>query len=334
MKNAVISVIIPLYNKALHIERTVMSVLQQTVQDFEIIVVDDGSTDGGSEIVGRLPDTRVRLIRQENAGVSAARNRGITESRAELVAFLDADDEWKPQFLETILGLQKMFPEAGAYATAYEIYKPNGTIMRPSYKGIPASPWAGIIPNYFQAGLGPQPVCSSAVAIPKHVFKDVGEFPVGVVAGEDADTWLRIALRYPVAFSHTCQAIYHKEATNRAAVRHICHAEVSIAKTANLAIQQGIVPVHLQDDLREYVAKYQILIGIQCVKAGDLTKARRLLAACKDTKKFRYRRLMWYAWAMMPQVVTQIVRGTKRTFVKAINSYRRGGQLGDTQTDA
>ena len=91
-----ISVVIPLYNKVKYIRRALDSVLNQTSADLEVIVVDDGSTDGGGHVVLRQHDGRVRLIRQGNKGVSVARNRGVSEARADLIAFLDADDEWLP----------------------------------------------------------------------------------------------------------------------------------------------------------------------------------------------------------------------------------------------
>ena len=97
-----ISVIITLYNKTAYIERALRSVLNQTYQDFEIVVVDDGSTDGGGDIVSRLPDPRIRLVRQRNAGAGTARNRGIRESRGEWIAMLDGDDEWRPGFLRAV----------------------------------------------------------------------------------------------------------------------------------------------------------------------------------------------------------------------------------------
>ena len=110
---ATISVAIPLYNKRREIARTIQSVFDQTFQQFEILVIDDGSTDGGADIVAQIGDPRVRLIRQANAGVSAARNHAISEAKTELIAFLDADDEWKPGFLAAIWDLRERFPEAG-----------------------------------------------------------------------------------------------------------------------------------------------------------------------------------------------------------------------------
>ena len=93
-----ISVVIPLYNKEEQIADTLQSIFAQTFQDFEIVIVDDGSTDNSVEEVEKFDDSRIRLIHQTNAGVSAARNRGIEEARGELIAFLDADDEWKPEY--------------------------------------------------------------------------------------------------------------------------------------------------------------------------------------------------------------------------------------------
>ena len=99
----------------------------------EILIIDDGSTDGGGEIVKSIVDPGLRLIRQENQGVSTARNRGIAEAEEELIAFLDADDAWKPRFLEVILNLRRRYPEAGVYATANEIIAPDGSKIIPEF---------------------------------------------------------------------------------------------------------------------------------------------------------------------------------------------------------
>ena len=123
-----ISIVIPLYNKAASVTRSLRSVFAQGCPDVEILVIDDGSTDGGDEVVRGIADRRIRLIRQENRGVSAARNRGIAEAAADWVAFLDADDEWLPGFLETIFGLRSQFPDCDVFATAYFYCLPDGQV--------------------------------------------------------------------------------------------------------------------------------------------------------------------------------------------------------------
>lgn len=148
-----ISVVIPLFNKRNCIGHTIRSALNQTVPCGEIIVVDDGSTDGGHRVVESIRDARIRLFRQENQGPSAARNKGIEAAQGDLIAFLDVDDEWKPWFLDSILRLWAKYPEAGAYAAAYEIQEPDGHVYRRSYREIPPPPWEGIIPNYFRSAL-------------------------------------------------------------------------------------------------------------------------------------------------------------------------------------
>jgi len=133
-----IAVVIPLYNKLNYIKRALDSVLAQTVRDFEIIVINDGSTDGSQRVVERCADPRVRLLHQKNGGVSAARNRGIAAARAELVAFLDADDEWLPEHLAAVQRMHRRFPNCGAYATARRIMEPDGRSWTRVFTTIPA----------------------------------------------------------------------------------------------------------------------------------------------------------------------------------------------------
>lgn len=209
------TVVIPLYNKAPHVTRAIRSVLSQTEPDFEVIVVDDGSTDDGASIVAALIplDSRLRLVRQENQGVSAARNRGIAEARSGFISFLDADDEWEPDHLETLLRLREAFPQAGACATAYSYVNTRGKPVPAKFRGIPPAPWEGILPDYFvSVSLGEPPVTGSTAGIPKNVFAQHGLFRVGEKMGEDLDLWGRIALQEPVAFSWRGIAVYHMEA--------------------------------------------------------------------------------------------------------------------------
>lgn len=214
--NTFITIVIPLYNKARHIKNTLQSVLEQTHQEFEIIVVDDGSTDGGGEIVSQINDPRIRLIQQKNGGVSKARNTGIENASHELIAFLDGDDTWLPNHLLILNQLAAKYPDMGIYATSY-VFNIAGKHIPIKLHSIPKHPWEGIVADYFKSiTYGDNITWSSAIAIKKTIFDEVGLFPVGIRMGEDQDMWLRIALKYPVCFSTTSTAIYNWDTDNRA----------------------------------------------------------------------------------------------------------------------
>lgn len=204
-----ISVIIPLYNKEGSIAQALDSVMAQECQDFEVIVVDDGSTDGGAAVVENYGDPRIRLVRQENAGVSAARNRGIEEARGEYVAFLDADDVWMPGFLSEIGVLQKEFPQCRAQATNY-VFNSNGVKSPTILRKIPFGGERGVLVNYFEvASCSHPPVCSICVCIERRLLQEIGGFPVGIKSGEDLLVWARVAVRTDWAYSMREMAQYN-----------------------------------------------------------------------------------------------------------------------------
>lgn len=297
----IISVVISLYNKEPHIKRAIDSVLAQKAQDFEIVVIDDGSTDRGAEVVQSFTDHRIRLIQQENAGVSAARNKGIEEAKADLIAFLDADDEWTPSFLNTVLRLKNKYPEAGAYATGYKISR-AGEVKIATLKKLPPAPWEGLLPSYFMStALGDHPVCSSAVCIPKTIIMELGGFKKGVAWGEDDDLWGRVALKYPIVYSWEVGAIYHKEAVNRSFKKRSLHPidDHPFVKSAQeLLINEEISPQRLYD-LRECIAKFQIMAAIQNINGGYRKYAKDNLKKC-NTKLFRKEKLFLYCLMMIP----------------------------------
>lgn len=214
MNDKMISIVIPLYNKEKSIAQTLKCVLRQTYQDFEVIIVDDGSTDKSAAIVEEIRDHRIHLIRQDNGGVSAARNRGIQEARGENVAFLDADDEWRDNHLENLHTLIKQYPRCQAWATRYINYL-KGQSHQIILNKLPFESKSGILTNYFEiCSCSHPPVWSSAVCVEKSLLDEIGGFPVGVTSGEDLLTWARIAIKTDWAYSMEATAIYMMPETN------------------------------------------------------------------------------------------------------------------------
>jgi glycosyltransferase involved in cell wall biosynthesis len=297
-----VSVIIPLYNKARHIARAINSVLSQTVADFELIVVDDGSTDSGGGMVRDLADPRLRLIAQDNAGPSAARNRGIQEASGEVVAFLDADDEWMPGFLETVMDLRNRCPDAGMFATAYRCSR-GCTVWRPQFIACPESLQGGLIIDYFRAGLGPAPVTSSSVMIPKGVLDEIGGFPVSCRHGSDLPTWARIALRYRVAWSPLDGVVYHLSADNRIGDMNVTSAEVPVAAVIEPFLQAGLDPVSSRRMVEEYLVQRRLLVVLNAHLSGQRAWALALLKNTRHTTLFRKKRLLLQCLVRIPPEV-------------------------------
>ncbi len=211
-----ISVVIPLYNKEKHIAHTIDTVLNQTYSDFELLVIDDGSTDDSAKIVSEIKDRRIRLVCKENEGETATRNYGVKHAMGEYVAFVDADDEWMPCFLEEINSLIKMFPEAGLFATALMVHERNGEEYKLEYPNLPTDGSKCLIEDYFESSLHYSPVSSSSVCVKKSVFLDLGGFTPGIKNGGDLDLWCRLALKYPIAYSSRPSAVYRRDSENMA----------------------------------------------------------------------------------------------------------------------
>lgn len=204
-----VSIVMPLYNKAEQVLGSIATVMAQSISDWELVVVDDGSTDCGPDLVRTLKDERIHLVTQANAGVSAARNKGIAQARADLLAFLDADDLWMPGFLASVLELQADFPQARWIATGYEIRPAKGPAIASRLGGLDPTFKRGLLPDYFCVAIASDPpVCSSAVAVRRDAILAMGGFPVGIGSGEDLLTWARLAVRYPLAYEAKAHAVF------------------------------------------------------------------------------------------------------------------------------
>ncbi|HTY52848.1 MAG TPA: glycosyltransferase family 2 protein [Methanomicrobiales archaeon] len=296
-----VSVVIPLYNKGPYIARAIQSVLDQTVLDFEIIVIDGGSTDGGPDAVKKFADTRIRFMRQEGTGVSAARNEAVRDARSALVAFLDADDEWEPRHLETLVRLRKDFPAAGLLATIFCEIEADGRKGEPAIRGVPPPPWEGLIQDYFFTAAfteGTLPFITSSVAIPKTVFDEVNGFEPGIQFGEDVDLWFRIALKYPFAFSREGEAIWHKDIGNRLSGSMPRLDRELVVSRAMKELGRDEME-RISPYLKEYIAVKELNRSLWNIKAGRPGEARKILASV-DTRSFRWRKLRLSLLARLP----------------------------------
>lgn len=203
------SVVIPLYNKELSISNTIQSVLNQSYQGFEIVIVNDGSTDNSVKMVEEINDERIRLIHQENKGVSAARNKGIDEASFEWVAFLDGDDLWKENHLAEIVKMMKIHPNEKVYATSYKYSDDRAMFKHPRSETI------FIVEDYFEEAKKESLIWTSIVVIHKDCFKKAGVFNEQFSIGEDIDVWARVAKHYKIVKSAEITAIYRIDSENK-----------------------------------------------------------------------------------------------------------------------
>jgi len=213
-----VSVIIPLYNKAPHVGRALHSVSAQTFRDFEVIVVDDGSTDGGAEVVPAHGDARVRLVSQENAGPGAARNRGLAEARGRLVAFLDADDEWLPRFLETCVGLLEGYGAGVASVTTGYFLHPPGESKEAMWRARGVREGVERVgaetdPARFVSLLAYMSPCTT-LARAEVLRRWGGFYERGrCLYAEDAYLWMKLLLNESVAFDPRPLVRFHQDAS-------------------------------------------------------------------------------------------------------------------------
>lgn len=203
------SVVIPLYNKELSIQNTILSVLNQSYQNFEIVVINDGSTDSSVDAVKSINDERVRIIHQENQGVSAARNRGIEEAKYEWVAFLDGDDLWENNHLEEVNKMMTVFPNEKVYVTSFE-YSDKRVMYKHKREDSIFK-----IENYFKEAIRENLMWTSIVVVHKSCFDAIGFFNQILVRGEDLDVWARLAKKYQIVKSEKITALYRVDSENR-----------------------------------------------------------------------------------------------------------------------
>ncbi len=273
--NADITVVIPLYNKEAEIARAIRSVMAQSVQPHEIIVVDDGSTDRSAAIVEELQCPKVRLIRQLNRGVSAARNLAILKAETEWVALLDGDDRWEPDYLKEILRLRQLYPGCGAYSTAFWV-DTDGRLTpgdNPEQEGVT---------DFFAESLGRYVLIPSSTTLRRELVLRLGGFPEGMRMGEDQYLWTLVARNAAVCFSPSRQVVYSRSAANRSAA-------IYRKEECPHTIEELYDPA-ATDISNEYVARVALGKALVVSSHGGTAEAARTIAAFGPTRLNRLNR--------------------------------------------
>ena len=279
------SVIIPLYNKAPYVAKAIRSVLAQTFTDYELLVMDDGSSDGSFEVASKTIQgfENCHLFQQHNAGVSMARNNAVAQSQGGYICFLDADDWWEATFLEEMSKLIDEFPDAGIYGTNYTIVNETKRRTRVAEIGVEQGFERGYI-NYSRvyAKTLAMPLWTGAVCMSRKVFDEMGGFPKGIKLGEDFLLWIRVALKYKVVFLNEPLSNYNQdvEVANRG-IGHLHNPKHHMLwNLDNLEEQEKINLEYKQliDNLRTYslypyyLSKEYHNMAVQELKKVDWTR--------------------------------------------------------------
>lgn len=299
-----ISVIIPLYNKEAEIERTLLSVINQSLKPREIIVVDDGSTDSSADIVRhiieRYPEHNIRLVSQTNAGVSAARNRGVEEATGEYIALLDGDDCYLTGYIAEVCRLMTYYPTSDCFSTGFDIVNHDKRIA------APCPEHEGEINPAVESLLGGYPIIPSTATIRRSTLQTIGGFPVGMRMGEDQWVWVRL-MQHGAKFCFSPMSLvrYSRTASNRSAA--IYRSEQSKHSISELYNPEG-------DRLtNEYIARIGIGKAITQSVRGGTQDAARAIHDFGYTELNRRQLMRLRITNALPRVLRGVVDGIYRT---------------------
>ena len=316
INDPLVSVVIPLFNKEKYVERTLRSVLQQSFSDLEVIVVDDGSTDGSAGIVKLFSDPRLQLISCDNRGVSVARNVGISVARSDYIALVDADDEWHPEFLSILWKIKINNPKGKFFATSFEVVDSDGHRTKLDF-GYPKNFEMDLIEFMHCCMRLKSPIMSSAVMVYKPLIEKVGLFPVGQKRGEDLDTWVRLLLEVPVIYYNVPLAVYWYGLPSSTCVA--CN-EVYLNDNMLLAILEdkvvnGTYQGRDKETVLDYIAWYMVGPIDRLIVSGRCAEARRYILSSLRSKRLRTRYFLAYLKSFWPSCFSYMLASIMRIIV-------------------
>ncbi len=284
------SVIIPAYNAERFIDIAIRSVLMQSYSDFELIIVDDGSSDGTQEKIKHYTDSRIRYVYKENGGVSSARNKGISVSKAEYICFLDADDEWKNNHLEVMASLIEKFDQCGMFITGYDIRLNNGQIVHKSkalLRDMPTEQLAS--DNGFELILKYGYFFNTnTICCKKEVFDKAGLFECGVKNGEDDDMWFRILSYYSLAVTKEPTTIYDRSNCGATRTRLDIYIPVFYRRMDSL-LKLPDIPNDRKESIISLAEQNKLSRARKYILTGDKREAKKLVKTI-DRKRVNKRK--------------------------------------------
>ena len=303
------SVIIPVYNKANTIQSAVESVYAQTIQDFELIIVDDGSQDSLEKSVAAYRDEpNFRLIHQANGGVSVARNTGIEHAQGEYVCFLDADDLWKPNHLEVLEHLMAKYPQSEAFFTSLEIVSPDGSVLHSSEalkeyeKDFETSDFLGVLNRTAYYVVHTNSVCVKKTLLEREDIR----FEPGVRIGEDTDVWYRLGLKNKVAVSKCETTRYRREySTATQAGNHTF--DWIFCRRAEKMLQDDQISSEVKASIVELLDRFRMTSSREYMVLGDRKNAKKILSNIKNKKNKRY--VLTYLFTCLPYFMCKRLLG-------------------------
>jgi glycosyltransferase involved in cell wall biosynthesis len=267
MQEVYLSVIIPLYNKENDVKDTILSVLNQDYQKFEIVVIDDGSTDNSVAVVRKIKDERIRILRFENKGLSASRNRGVKNAYYDYIAFLDADDTWRENHLSTFNFLiNKYSSSASWFGTSYDIVQKNGKVLNSVLYNYWEDDWHGLINNFFQINRRQWLVNMCTICVNKAHYEQIQGFDESLDCEEDIDFFIRMGLHSPIAYCNRVTMSYNTLGGNR-----ISDASYRNKQTINL--QKYSTIEQERQDVKQFLDFFRYTQYVKFMLSKDFDKA-------------------------------------------------------------
>lgn len=287
------SIVTPLYNKENFIAETIESVLAQTYSDYELIIVNDSSTDRSLEVVNSFVDERIIVYTKINGGVSAARNFGIKMAKGDIICFLDADDIWAPNYLAELDNTIRMFPSVSFYCCAWNMFNntPSNVIARKTLHGCQEGQRIQIDYIHESAKAFGSVAITSAVAVKRNLLKKLDYvFDEKYCIGEDNDLWVRCCMHTQAAYYNNPLMLYRGFSEGGLTKSH--------TKSENIVDYTKWYSLGSDSHLWEYATKMLYFTSKKLYLEGDYVNAKRKLASIRGNH-LQWRRLIMHIFIIL-----------------------------------